>query len=343
MNPWRAATRALVAALGAEGLDLVAPARVGWYNEPAAEEHTLDDLGRPGHLVLVVGNSRALWEPFLAALGRSPGLMEAAHPLNDHVEAVVGKTVAALCPGAVVRYAHQPPVFSVQELARVAGLVARAPVQLCAHPVHGTWLGLRAAVVLPLRGPQRRPAEAGPCGACPAPCVAPFEAAVATLRSLSRYHDTVEQPRSESYQRWVAFRDACPVGRESRYSEAQIRYHYTRDRQTLRLEVARVTKEASRPVTLPRLLDQWPHEEIPGCPGRYILRGVPAGLPPTHLVGTATPIRGHDTGAPDVVLTAPFDDGGLISYLRADGTYLHTLNTTSGFARKLDDLGIAQH
>jgi hypothetical protein len=34
------------------------------------------------------------------------------------------------------------------------------------------------------------------------------------------------------------------------------------------------------------------------------------------------------------------DGGGLISYARGDGSYLHTLNTPDGFARKLRQLGI---
>lgn len=44
--------------------------------------------------------------------------------------------------------------------------------------------------------------------------------------------------------------------------------------------------------------------------------------------------------AKDTVLVAPFADGGLISYRRNDGSVLHTLNTSEGFARKLADLGI---
>jgi hypothetical protein len=44
--------------------------------------------------------------------------------------------------------------------------------------------------------------------------------------------------------------------------------------------------------------------------------------------------------ARDIVLVARLTDGGLISYKRADGTYLHTLNTVSGFERKLMQLGI---
>lgn len=33
---------------------------------------------------------------------------------------------------------------------------------------------------------------------------------------------------------WIAVRDACPIGREHRYPEDQLRYHYTKDRSLLR-------------------------------------------------------------------------------------------------------------
>ena len=44
--------------------------------------------------------------------------------------------------------------------------------------------------------------------------------------------------------------------------------------------------------------------------------------------------------ARDPVLVVAFTDGGLISYLREDGTLMHTLNTSDGFYRKLRQLGI---
>jgi hypothetical protein len=44
--------------------------------------------------------------------------------------------------------------------------------------------------------------------------------------------------------------------------------------------------------------------------------------------------------AKDPVIVAPIVDGGLISYRKADGTYVHTLNTSEGFERKLQQLGL---
>ena len=44
--------------------------------------------------------------------------------------------------------------------------------------------------------------------------------------------------------------------------------------------------------------------------------------------------------ARDPVLVVEFEDGGLISYLREDGTLMHTLGTSEGFRRKLRQLGV---
>jgi hypothetical protein len=44
--------------------------------------------------------------------------------------------------------------------------------------------------------------------------------------------------------------------------------------------------------------------------------------------------------AKDTVLVVEFGDGGLISYHRDDGSFLHTLNTPEGFRRKLLQLKI---
>jgi hypothetical protein len=44
--------------------------------------------------------------------------------------------------------------------------------------------------------------------------------------------------------------------------------------------------------------------------------------------------------ARDSVIVAKFVAGGLISYVREDGTLMHTLNTPGGLARKLHQLGI---
>ena len=80
---------------------------------------------------------------------------------------------------------------------------------------------------------------------------------------------------------------------------------------------------------------------IRNCPGRYILYDAPASLSPQDLLGSEVKLNEyHVSGAKDTVIVAALGNGGLISYQRADGTYVHALNTAEGVERKLRSLGI---
>ena len=80
---------------------------------------------------------------------------------------------------------------------------------------------------------------------------------------------------------------------------------------------------------------------IRGCPGRYVLAGDP---PPALAALIADRTRTRELVVPTardpVLVVSLTTGGGLISYQHADGGVLHTLNTASGFARKLAQLGI---
>jgi hypothetical protein len=94
---------------------------------------------------------------------------------------------------------------------------------------------------------------------------------------------------------------------------------------------------------------QW--NEIRDCPGRFIIKkknGNCSELGPTDFIYYLTSIQTvsvevfpNQIEKKDRVFLVPFPDGGgLLSYLKQDGTYVHTLNTPSGFERKLTALGI---
>jgi hypothetical protein len=92
-------------------------------------------------------------------------------------------------------------------------------------------------------------------------------------------------------------------------------------------------------VTFDALMARFGWRPIPGCPGRFVLRGQ-HGLSPADLLGGQEPKIFRVRAAPDPVLVAPLEGGGLISYARPDGRFVHTLNTEEGLARKLAQLGI---
>ncbi|MEK6299342.1 MAG: hypothetical protein AABO41_01355 [Acidobacteriota bacterium] len=82
-------------------------------------------------------------------------------------------------------------------------------------------------------------------------------------------------------------------------------------------------------------------EPIRNCPGRYALRGVDRYLNVEAIAGQGIQVSEHQSNAAkDTVLVALLAGGGVISYRRADGSFLHTLNDEEGFERKLKQLGI---
>jgi methylmalonic aciduria homocystinuria type C protein len=197
--------------LAAAGFDLAH----AFDPERVAREPGLERLaGAARRRGVLIGNTRALWPRFLAAYCADPALAAAADPLDTYT----ARVIAAAAPDATCYFAHlryDGAFLPFQRLAAVVGLAALSPTRLLIHPKLGPWLALRAVVLVD--GEPVACAPSPPVCRCDAACARAFE----TARS------------SDRWQLWLAVRDACPVGREHRYSDDQIRYHYTKDRAIL--------------------------------------------------------------------------------------------------------------
>jgi hypothetical protein len=84
----------------------------------------------------------------------------------------------------------------------------------------------------------------------------------------------------------------------------------------------------------------WHWRPIRRCPGRFCLVNRDSSLPVSALIPDTTATRFHVQAARDPVLVVEFEGGGLISYMRGDGTLMHTLNTPDGFRGKHRQLGV---
>jgi methylmalonic aciduria homocystinuria type C protein len=176
-----------------------------------ASEPGLEALAAHGRDALLVGNTRALWRPFVAAADRAH-----PHPLQRYTE----DTIERACAGRAIFYSHrryEGAFLPFQRLAVVAGLAALAPTHLLVHPIYGPWFALRAVAIAPGEPRHVPPRVALPC-TCNAAC-----------------HDALAHATTRnSWRDWLAVRDACPIGRAHRYDDDQIAYHYTKDPARLR-------------------------------------------------------------------------------------------------------------
>ena len=95
-------------------------------------------------------------------------------------------------------------------------------------------------------------------------------------------------------------------------------------------------------MTFDALKNRWVWKPMRSCPGRYILSGTEFNGSPYDLLGAQAKLDEFQVDAAEdpVVVARLAQGGGLISYRRGDGGYVHTLNTEEGFRRKLDQLGI---
>jgi hypothetical protein len=235
-----AVAAAFASEVAAAGFDVFGAVAVDAYNavlEPAFADYRLPDLGCPQALVLLAGNTRRLWPLFLSAY-RGSELAHEAHPLDAysrlHLGCGASRVAERFGVAHAVRYSFDPPpdTVAVQRLAVLTGAAEASPVGLCIHPQHGPWWSLRAALVFALPGP-RPTASAPTCSACrERPCLSARNRAIASCGVPPA--QITGDIFVKTWRQWLAMRDACPVGRDSRYGESQVEYHYAKDRRALR-------------------------------------------------------------------------------------------------------------
>jgi methylmalonic aciduria homocystinuria type C protein len=202
----------LIALLGEAGFDLIHP----FDAHACARELDLPmlaDAERP--VGWLVGNTRAMWPRFLAARRADAALSASPDPINDYTEQTCAKLDDARCLFAHRKYGETWVPF--QRLAVAAGLGTLSSSNLVIHSTFGPWFALRA-VVLTKGTPTRRVLPTVSCE-CGTRCRTAFDRA---------------QNVQSNWRDWLAVRDACTVGKQHRYSDEQIEYHYTKSLELLR-------------------------------------------------------------------------------------------------------------
>ncbi|KAL2917207.1 hypothetical protein HK105_203272 [Polyrhizophydium stewartii] len=256
---WQAAVAAVRTALEPYGMTIVQPFCLGWYNAAvdirfqldrprgdADGEATASD-GRDSSrtLGILVGNTSAMWTPFLRFVRSQPAGWLAAHP--DPLDAWT-QTVAMADAATAVRTQLHLPHHSVavrypfetgtrmvgfQACAHAAGLAfLHRGCGLCVHADFGPWFAMRAVVLVDIAGP------AGPPPVLRDP-VPPSEGG----RLAARVQDLIARPASTPYdwRPWLQLRDdlAAATGTTAhRYPDDMVEYHYSKNRAVIERAVA---------------------------------------------------------------------------------------------------------
>lgn len=200
--------------------DLPAPLLAGL--SPLAEERRLILLGHAG---------RRLWDCVQASgIGGE-------HPIDDYTRQTVARLFAAHLPGQPYRLLYPGATrVDLQALGKLAGWHHASPFMVGVDGEWGPWFAYRALILCAAELPPT-PASArpNPCRDCRGqPCIAacPAQAAGHPF-NLEPCIDERLRPASPCAYACLA-RNACPVGAEHRYSEAQMRHSYALSLPTLR-------------------------------------------------------------------------------------------------------------
>jgi epoxyqueuosine reductase len=182
-------------------------------------------------LILLGHGGRKLWECVQAS-----GIA-GEHPIDDFCVRTVGRWFAEHLPGARFRivYPGATPV-GLQALGKLAGWHHASPFMVGIDGEWGSWYAYRAAVLADTDFCPFLPVDRSiPCLDClDQPCLAACPAdALRGGFSLARCASFRGQEDSACRHTCLA-RLACPVGRQHRYDDEQIKHSYSRSLAMLR-------------------------------------------------------------------------------------------------------------
>lgn len=221
-NDSKRAEQAMRESLRFSGFDILHSFSLENLDDSILRSLSIDDSSKKmGYLV---GNTGNIWEPFIKWLSQQSKWSEIGDPLETFVEQAIER-----CTGedANIFWTHETKryIVPVQRMAHQTGLAYLSAGQFNIHPDFGPWFALRAVVILPGETAQNHLISN--------PSTDEIE-----IESANLFNQLLE--RQATWQEWLSLRDLYDVGRAHRYTEAQIRYHYTRDRTVLFNEVERL-------------------------------------------------------------------------------------------------------
>lgn len=191
---------------------------------PAAIRTKLGDTANCRQLILLGHAGRQLWQCVQAAG------MAGEHPIDDYVIATVARVFATQLAGHRYRivYPGDAPI-GLQQLGTLAGWHQPSPFMVGIDAEWGSWFAYRAVVLadtdfLPFLPVDR----SNPCLTCrEQPCLTACPAAALSGTAFALDKCIAYRQEAQSACQFTCLaRSACPVGREHRYSEAQLRHTY---------------------------------------------------------------------------------------------------------------------
>ena len=183
---------------------------------------------------ILVGNTRTAWHPFLLWLNQQPDWKTITNPFNDFSEHIIQTQSKHTFTNAHILWTHETESYIIpaQKIAHESGLAFRSAGQFNIHPQFGAWFALRALVLLCESSPKKTQVHNPSSDDIEKQAFKIFQNLYENLQN-----NTDIKTMQYHWEEWLALRDLYEIGKEYRYTEAQIQYHYTHNKQILNSEI----------------------------------------------------------------------------------------------------------
>lgn len=236
--------------LSSRGIDIIHPFQLATYNNAIPvelESSKIPEVEDEATLAVLIGNSRELWLHFIDALVTGNATLDDSNPLESFIEGSIMESCQQTGEKHRIYWSHRgSPLPAMQRCAQSTGLAYMDQnCHLCLHPKFGPWFALRALVVFDKHEWSEPPTclLANPLSQEQAYIVK--ETMGSAIQKTNAFAKQRNLSFSDSmihlWESWVAVRNAANFHNEYRYSDSQLRYHYTRD-QTILEELVKSRK-----------------------------------------------------------------------------------------------------
>lgn len=187
---------------------------------------------------IIIGNTRTVWRPFLFWLSQQSKWNALPHPFDAFSEHIISQYCQQYFDRAHVLWTHETKDYVVpaQKIAQESGLAFHSAGQFNIHPTFGPWFALRALILLPdTPTPTKSSVQNPSSDAIEKQAHALFQKLYNKIKHANDMNTVQHRWKS-----WLALRDLYDVGKKYRYTDPQIQYHYTHDKNVLTQELKRI-------------------------------------------------------------------------------------------------------
>ncbi len=226
------------------GLNLIGAVPLQLYNAAVAAQLQSNAIDRDARSVVVIGNGGGeFWGAYRRHVQQHPQWERREHPLDDFTRAVIENEIAGrvrqrgLRCTVVYPFATGAANLHFMELGRIAGIGGPSRLGILIHPVYGTWIALRAALLMDeMLDVPGDGLGFDPCPQCvPRACVPACPAAAVSDRGwdvIACLKHRVESAPDCAQGCYSRLR--CVIGPQHRYPDDEIRHHQERALRSMR-------------------------------------------------------------------------------------------------------------